>query len=357
MTPKLPAVCLLAVTTGCNVIWGVDDLATAEPSASSGASSSVGGSTSSAGGAGSSAGGSGASGGTTGTAAGGQGGSPPVGCDDASDCVDGDPCTVNTCNTLGECASTAVTAGETGTGEAPCVGTCQTDGACGLSLYTRTWPGSNGAFTKTALSVAWTGANAPPPRGILAAEKTHGSGHTIVFSDLAGGTAHMRRNLGWTSAPTATLFAGLSPLAVNSITSYQSTSGASDTLVVSTSGDGTTKLAYYYTLALDGSISADPSNPFVITADSDPDAANQESVDADWELSVQTAFVGTPSWVVFYRSYEASIYIVDGGNFDWTALGPDTSSSLWGATASSGPDAGTTTAAYWDSPTLTLIAP
>lgn len=109
---------------------------------------------------------------TTGTQSGpsGNGSSASTGvvCVPAS-CTDADPCTVDTCMPDGSCAHAPRTVGAPGdTAEAACEGVCQVDGTCGLSLYTRdlTTP----VWTRRALSEVWSGANAPPPRGIRAAD-------------------------------------------------------------------------------------------------------------------------------------------------------------------------------------------
>ncbi len=338
----------LAAPAGCNALWGLNELgfgAATTDGAGGGGGGDGGEANGGNGPGGSGAGGTGAGGGA-------------AGCETDVDCFDGDPCTINICNASGQCAESLVSVGAPGTGEGLCEGTCQTDGGCGLSLYRRKWPdgADDRPFVKTPLSISWTGANAPPPRGILAADSQRDGLRLVVFTDANGGTAHIRNGESWVSGPTSELFPGLPGAAVNTAVFYQSEADGPHTLGVSVRGAGTTKLAYYFTLSSTDEITADAGNPYTIMAAGDPDAAAQESTDCDWELSVQKAFLGTPSWVVFWRSYEADIYSVDGGDFTWNSFGPDVSSPLWGSN-DSGPASGTTRAAFTLFDELVLIAP
>jgi hypothetical protein len=333
---------LVSIFAGCNALWGLDDLGFEGGAPPPGAGGNAG--------AGGMAGAAGA--GADGDA--GRGGATI--CDDDDDCVDGDPCTVNACAD-GACQETAVGVGEPGTSEAACEGTCQTDGACGLSIYSRPWPGHTRAFGRTPLSLEWTGVNAPPPRGILAADVNIDGTRLWVFTDAGEGTVHVRDAGGWSQAPTADVFDEVVGTDVNSATSYRSTAGAPDTLALTTRGPGNTKLAFYFLVASTGDVTPDPDNPYVIPDEADPDAAPQASVDCQWELAVQTAYLGSPSWVVFWRAYDGDVYSVDGGSFEWDALGPDIHSDLWGGSASGGPANGTTRAALHTEGKLALIAP
>lgn len=335
------------LVVACSQLWGIDDL-TYDGGGTGGSATGGGETTTSSSSAGGAPGAGGAGGETT--------------CDVPSDCLDGDPCTVGEC-LAGGCSQAAVPVGDPGTGEGNCEGTCQTDGACGLSLYQRAWssdsPDPGEDFVSEPLSLAWVGDGAPPPRGILAAARAYQQDWLVVFSDADGGTTHVVGGAGtWLSAPTGALLPGLDGLIVNSATVYHGNADGPQTLFVTAQGSGADKLALFYQVDPAGSVQPDPDNPYVIEPSSDANAAAQDSVDADWELSVQTAFVGTPSWVVFWRSYEDLVYEVDGGNFSWAQHGLDVQSPIWGGNGvTGGPASGTTVAAYHGEGIVYLVAP
>lgn len=332
---------LVAFVGGCEAILGADfgERTVATPDAATGGSGGDGG----------------ASATTTSSVTSGTGGAS--GCVDDAACSDGDPCTLDTCSPDGSCVSEPVAVGEPGTREAPCEGTCQTDGACGLSVYARSWPDAEGLPTKTPLSLAWTGRDAPPPRGILAADHGYGTALLVVFTDEGEGMVHTRVGDTWTKAPTSSVYAGIDGDAVNSAAFYRPEPGDDHVLVVTTKGSSPAqKLAFFYDVTNSGSATPNSSNPFVIQQDADPDTAPQDVVDCDWEFPVQTAYLGTPSWVVFWRSYAGNTYLYDGGDGSWESHGPDVASPLWG-NGQGMPAAGTTVAAYRAGGTVYLVAP
>jgi hypothetical protein len=336
------SVALLALLGGCNLLWADDYSFEPLPvqEGAGGTPAGVGG-----------LGGAGALGG-----GGGSAGMKPTGCDDDGDCDDGNPCTRNTCADGAVCKVEDIAVGEPGTDEGSCDGACQTDGACGLSLYARAWLDRAAPFERTPLSLAWTGPNAPPPRGILAADINVMGTRLWVFTAEAGGTVYQLAGGTWTRSATDDVFEGVDGSRVNSAVSYRESPLSGDTLFITTRGMMLQKLGYYFAVADGGDAVPDQANPYSIEPDDDPDAALQHVLDCDWEIAVQTGYIGLPSWVVFWRSFAGQVYSFDGGSFDWESYGPDTGSELW-APDGSGPAADSTVAAYYHAGELTLIAP
>ena len=104
---------------------------------------------------------------------------------------DSNPCTTEACSN-GSPVHTPKTVGITVSPEngVPCNGVCQTGayaGECGLRLYSRPFPMAGG-WTSTALTAAtgWSGANAPPPTAITAADESSNGSRTIVVRQVGG---------------------------------------------------------------------------------------------------------------------------------------------------------------------------
>lgn len=282
--------------------------------------------------------------------------SSSTGCD-ASSCADGNPCTDDVCGTSGVCENTQKATGSVGNlAEGPCEGVCQTDGHCGLRAYSRNFPSPSGPWTDNppALSEVWSGANAPPPRGILAASQKYDNDDLLVWAD--DGNFYLRLGTAWQApVPIATAFPGLTASNLACVEMYQSQSGGHYSLLVATSG--TTPLhAYGYDLSPTNVIVADSGNPYDIGAVSDPEGAPQESVACGWSLVVQKAYLGTPQWVVFYRQYDSKLYLYDGGSGHYVSNWDDAASPLWMASGTA-PAPNTVVAGFRSGSTTYLLAP
>lgn len=271
--------------------------------------------------------------------------------------LDANPCTVDACNAEGELLRPFVTAGEPGRpeeGGCPSAALCQTDGACGLSLYVRPFPIDDPAvpWTRTALSLAWSGANAPPPRGIVAAEHSYAIERLYVVDEA--GTGYLRADGTWTgSAPIESIFPGLPPTEVASLIAWLPQPGAPETFVFYTRG--TPRRAHYFDV-MGASIAVGPVEDLVDDP-GNPEVPLQASLDASWAFAHQTAFIGTPSWVVFYAQFAADVFRLDGGDFTWLALGADVGTTLWGGAGTGGPAPGSVVAAHVEGGSLHAVAP
>lgn len=271
--------------------------------------------------------------------------------------LDANPCTVDACNADGELLRPFVAAGEPGRAEeggCPSAALCQTDGACGLSLYTRPFPAADPAtpWTRTALSVAWSGANAPPPRGVVAAEHSYAIERLYVVDEA--GRGYLRSDGAWAgSAPIESIFPGLPPTEIASLIAWLPQPGDPETFVFYTRG--TPRRAHYFDVTGSGAVVG----PVAELADepANPEAAPQGSVDASWAFAHQTAYIGTPSWVVFYAAFAGSVFRYDGGDGTWLALGPEMDTALWGGASTGGPAPDSVVAAYLESGNLHAVAP
>ena len=269
-------------------------------------------------------------------------------------CTDQNPCTDDVCGTNG-CVSTPKAAGQPGNAsEGACVGVCQTDGACGLRLYSRTFPAAgNWTPNPPALSTVWTGPNAPPPRGILDAAHAYADSRLFVWAD--NGMFYQQSGGTWMPpVPTATAFPGLGATNLGCAEVWQPNAGGPLSVLLAATGT-TPRQAFVYSISALGTITADGANPYTITPTADPEGAPQDTVDCDWSLQVQNAYVGSPGWVIFWRHYGDKVYEYDGSSDNWIANWLDVGSPLW---AGSNPPAPNSVAgAYYNQLTAYLIAP
>jgi hypothetical protein len=278
---------------------------------------------------------------------------------DEPESLDDNPCTVDACNESGELLRPFVTAGEPGRaleGGCPDAALCQTDGACGLSLYTRPFPIDDPAvlWTRTALSLAWNGTNAPPPRGIVAAEHSYAIDRLYVVDEV--GTGYLRSDGVWAgSAPIETIFPGLPPTEVASLIAWLPQTDADETSVFYTRGSP--RRAHFFDVAESGAVVGVGPVEDLVDDPANPQVPPQGSVDASWAFAHQTAFIGTPSWVVFPAGFAADVFLLDGGDFTWLALGPDVDTTLWGGSTTGGPAPGSVVAAYLEGGSLYAVAP
>jgi hypothetical protein len=271
--------------------------------------------------------------------------------------LDDNPCTVDACNDDGELLRPFVTAGEPGRAEeggCPDAGLCQTDGACGLSLYTRSFPvvDASEPWVRTALSLAWTGSNAPPPRDIVAAEHSYQVERLYVVTSTGAGYL---RSAGTWSAPVQVdeVFPGLPATGITALVAWLPQAGNPETLLFLTGG---TPRRYFYFDVTETGVAVGPTGELADDT-TNPAAAPQGSVDASWAFAHQTAFLGTPSWVVFYQQHASDVFRLDGGDFTWTALGTDVDTSIWGEASLGGPASASVVAAYLEGGELHLVAP
>ena len=133
-----------------------------------------------------------------------------------ADCSDGDPCTADTCQPTGLCDHAPRAPGTPGDLlEGPCEGVCQVDGTCGLAHYRRDFAAPT--WTKAALSQVWAGANAPPPRGIVAAD------HGITFEVMVAaddGMIYRRFGGVWAAPVPSTTLLGIDATQITSFSSF-----------------------------------------------------------------------------------------------------------------------------------------
>jgi hypothetical protein len=277
-----------------------------------------------------------------------------MGC--ATTCEDANPCTDDACGPTGVCMHVPKSPGAPGNAdEGPCVGVCQTDGACGLTLYSRSFPNPAVAWSSEPLSLAWTGPNAPPPRGILAAEHANATdARLLVWAD--DGNFYLQKNGSWElPVPIAAAFPGVGASTIKATEMFQSQPGGDHSILILTTGT-TPRRGFLYVFQSNDAIVADAMNPYVIMPTSDPQGAPQDAVDCDWSFALQTAYVGTPDWVIFWRHFGTKVYEYNGGNDDWMANWDDAASPLWMGTTG-GPAPGSVVAAYYDEGTVYFVAP
>lgn len=242
-----------------------------------------------------------------------------------ADCSDDTPCTIDTCDlATGACSHAPRVAGEPGDlAEGPCEGVCQTDATCGLALYRRNM--ANAVWTKEALSVAWSGANAPPPRGILAAEAGTTYELMVVVDD---GMIYRRVGGAWL-APVSGL--GLFGFDTTTATTLYSLSNQGGDRVILWFSDGGTMRAR--AAQVNGASHAN--DDFF---DCSASAAFPCNLRMDWGTFTGPGSAG-PQW---FRFEDGNVYRRVGLMF--TGSSPETLSDIWGD-ALTAPAGGTVRAA------------
>jgi hypothetical protein len=269
-----------------------------------------------------------------------------------SDCFDSNPCTVETCGGVSGCVQTQVVTGQTGTTTegSICDGVCQTDGACGLSLYERMFaPGQ--AFTRQALSQAWTGADAPPPRGIAAVELIYERDALYVFTDA--GRTHARLDGIWQEpGDTTDVFPGVDAAQIDCVMSWQPQAAGNAIMQFHTSG--ITRSVWTYSIGADYDVVL-VSGPTEQTGGGGSEPPYGQ-FDCDVSFAHQYGFAGAQPWLDLWEGYNGSLWQFDGTLGTWVARGAQADSPLWGAMPN-GPAPGTTRDVYLDGTILGFVAP
>ena len=275
------------------------------------------------------------------------------GCKSASECGDAEPCTDDACGVDAQCTHVAKAAGATGNAaEGVCDGVCQTDGHCGLRLYSRSFPGAGTWSSAPTLSEVWVGTNAPPPRGIVATIHRYLRDDLFVFAD--DGNVYLRHDGSW-QAPTAisTMFPGLTAATIGCVEIFQGNPGDADALVVSATGS-TPRLAFGYDLSPSNVVTPNAGNPTNIN--DTKGGAPQARTDCDYSLSVQTNYTNHADWMVFYRHYADKIWEFNGADFSWDSW-PENASPVFSASGSPAPDPTKVLGAYREGSTAYFVAP
>lgn len=243
-----------------------------------------------------------------------------VACTIDADCSDGEPCTQDTCDVNHACAHVGIAAGSPGNAaEGGCDGLCQTDGHCGLSAYSKPFSSTTTAWTRIALSQLWTGANAPPPRGIVAATHTVDQNVTMVFTE--DGMFYRQTGTTWATPVLASSLFGDSGAApkfdsinINSFVvwhSQVSTSTPHSIQILTKLPNTTTKAAFAYDMTFAGAITFQGSG--YVGAESESDAPPQQNTDTAFGVVDQPAYLGTAGWILFYSQYGDAVYKWNGG--------------------------------------------
>jgi len=277
-----------------------------------------------------------------------------VDCTIDADCFDGDPCTLETCDAISGCAQAPIAAGQLATTEgAGCDGVCQPDGSCGWSLYERTFAAGQ-PFSRRALGEAWAGANAPPPRGILAAETIFNRDALFVFAD--DGMTYLRVDGLW-QAPLVTVdaFAGIEATDIDCASAYQFSPDGTPFMFIKTSAATRRHWTFSFDAANVPSLLYDP---FDETSGGDAGAPPYGLYDCDVGFMYQTAYYvdsATP-WLQWWEGYNGNVHMLDYISYVWTAYGAQTASPLW-ASMPGGPAAGATRDIYFDAGKIAFVAP
>ncbi len=248
----------------------------------------------------------------------------PGGCSGDQQCSDGNPCTVDTCD-LGTCSYVQVAVGELGVGDGcPQGALCQADGDCGLSIWQHPLGDSAAPWTRTAVSAVWTGENAPPPRGITAADMTDDGRLLLVFAE--DHLIYRRLDGTWLPPVTASEVAirpqgqdpstapELDPARAGSMTTWRYTSNGIDRLWVRQAyGDGRQLL---YVLDFDSSdpsafVTVGPYYGVFFPADVRANAPPVDTSTNEWAFAQQSSFEGSPNWLYEHYFYDGLVYTVD----------------------------------------------
>lgn len=277
---------------------------------------------------------SGASGSTNASASASSGGVPCI----PADCSDAEPCTIDTCNVDGSCTHEARAPGMPGDlAEGACEGVCQVDGHCGLAHYRRDV--ASATWTKAALSQIWNGANAPPPRGILAAD----SGITYELMVIADdGMVYQRQGGVWQPPVAGTTLWGIDTNQAGALLTYNF---GGDDLVILTFTQGGTNYSVFATVN-GTSVAAGQATPA-----EDQAGYPAASYAMSWAVVTQDPNQGQLQW---YRFADANVYLWNNSGFAGTYA--ETNSGVWGDPATA-PQPGTVRAALAAGTEIQLVAP
>jgi len=257
-------------------------------------------------------------------------------------CDDGNPCSEDTC-TNGKCESFPVAEGKPGVGEGCADGAlCQVDGACGLSLWQHPIGSDSSAWYRAPLSSAWSGPNAPPPRGITAVDLTLGDRLLIVFADT--GLVYRRLDGNWLPPKTAAeLFVRpnthegaaapeLDPAKPGAMTTWRGQSGGKDSLWVRQgAGDGS-QLIYvfdFYAESPDAMATVGPFYGVTLPEDTRPGAPAVHTTTPGWQLAYQVAFEGTAGWLKEIYEYGGRYYEYDSAAATWSSTDALEETVVW----------------------------
>ena len=256
----------------------------------------------------------------------------PGGCMSDTQCDDGNPCSEDTC-TNGKCESFPVAEGKPGVGEGcPDGALCQSDGACGLSVWQHTIGNESSAWYRAPLSSAWSGSNAPPPRGITAVDLTLGDRLLFVFADT--GLVYRRLDDVWlTPKSAAELFQRpntpegaaapeLDPSKPSALTTWRSQAGGKHSLWVRQGAPDGSQLIYVFDFLVDNPDAIATVGPYygvTIPADPRPGAPPVHSTTPGWQLAYQIAYEGTPGWLKEIYEYGGRFYQYDSAGESWAS--------------------------------------
>lgn len=206
----------------------------------------------------------------------------------------------------------------------------------GLTLYR--YDLGAGSWSKIPLANVWTGANAPPPTGIVAAVQLELYDRLLVFT--AAGKYYLRSDGIW-QKPVATtqVFAALSGLSLGSVYELPSAPGDPPDETLTFVANPTAVLYQYH------SNDAVVYGKTVTMKDDPPPAAPQKSgtVLFDFEVRKPSAY-GQADYVHLYSGYaDGHLYRFDAA-FNWVSW-PFAQSPFWNGKANA-PDPTTLTAAW-----------
>jgi hypothetical protein len=275
--------------------------------------------------------------------------------------TDGNPCTEHACTEDGP-VTTPSAAGSVGTPEGGgCAGRCQGGaylGTCGQRVHSRVFPGP-GSWSADIASNVFTGANAPPPTGIVEAEHAVGQNRLLVWR--SDGTFYQRRDGAW-DAPIATSakFESFPPGAnVAMALAWRDTIADSiETLLITS--DESPPRAWIYDLMPTGGTIFLSDGPLAIqdAQSSDPEAPPQHTTPYSWGFAeVRGQLGGSLDWVVMWEGLGGSVYEYWGGSNDFVSNWPDASSPLGLDGSGNAPAAGSVAAAWYTGGTVFMVAP
>jgi len=266
----------------------------------------------------------------------------PGGCMSDAQCDDGNPCSEDTC-TNGKCESFPVAEGKLGVGEGcPDGALCQADGQCGLSVWQHPIGIDGSAWSRVAVSSVWSGANAPPPRGITSVDLTLDQRLLIVFTDA--GLVHRRLDGAWlppkTSAelfqrpntPEGAAAPELDPARPGAMTTWRSQVDGKDSLWVRHGQADGTQLIFVLDFRSDAPDTFTSIGPYYgvpIPQDTRPGAPPVHTTTPGWQLAYQTAYEGTAGWLKEVYEFGGRFYEYDTTAETWTSWDALQLANIW----------------------------
>lgn len=200
----------------------------------------------------------------------------------------------------------------------PCNGVCQANtyaGTCGLRLAWRAFPAAGG-WSTMAVSSVWTGVNAPPPAGIVAAEETSDSSRLMVWSNN-GNYYEFRAGVWQTPVSISAQFATLTGSNISAALSGHY-GGAGEILIVSTN-EAQPRACQYNVL----SAGLSPQGCTNIANEQvgpppKPNAPPQHSTPLTWSMGEQRgAYGSTPDAQIAWKGCNGRVYENWGGDFSY----------------------------------------